>query len=73
MFRDREVTMRLRKTKDSKTQPQDIPMKEDRLPAYTKAAQKIMLTGVAAVYGYVLVDTYRQKTVAKTICRNQNR
>lgn len=67
MFKNREL--RIKVAKDEKKNEREIPMKEDRFPIYKDAAKKAFIGVTLAVYGYVIVDTYRQKTVAEAVYR----
>jgi hypothetical protein len=65
MFKNRQVEVRVRK--DDKTKTETTLSVEDELKrkeAYTRFAQKIIITAAVAVYGYVVVDTFRQTMVA---------
>lgn len=66
MFKNRVMTVKINKDDKTKDAP-PRPMREDRFPLYKDAAKKAFIAGTMAVYGYVLVDTYRQKTVAQAI------
>lgn len=71
LFKNREMRITVNK-KDEPKEHYEIPMKQDRLPAYTEAAKKIVISGALVVYGYVLMDTYRQTQVVKAAYRPQS-
>lgn len=71
-FKNREMRIKVVKN-DEKKSEYAIPMKEDRLPTYADAAKKIVITGALVVYGYVVMDTFRQTQVAKVVYRNDER
>ena len=70
-FKNRE--MRIKVVKNDEKKIHEIPMKEDRLPAYADAAKKIVITGALVVYGYVVMDTFRQTQVAKVVYQDRER
>jgi len=64
MFRKREVTLQVRKA----SKPEDVITVKEENSKSEKLMQlvpKILVGGVIAVYGYVLLDTYRQVTIAQ--------
>lgn len=63
MFRNREFVIRTRKT--NPTDPVAPVNDEKKTEVFTRFAQKLVITTAAAIYGYVLVDTFRQVKVAQ--------
>lgn len=66
--RKRELAIQLRKVKPEPAQPQTLEETE-RVATITEKAVKLafktVLLGAGCVYGYVLVDTFRQVKIAE--------
>lgn len=65
MFKNRELSVRMRKAEKAKTET--TVDDEKKSEAYARAAQKIIITGAIAVYGYLVIDGYRQIKVAEIV------
>lgn len=65
MFRKREFRIQMHKAQ--KPESTDTTPKENQLgEKLLQLAPKILIGGVFALYGYVLLDTYRQVSVAQS-------
>lgn len=65
MFKNREMTVRFKKADKPKDEPETPVVDTNKIEMLTHLGQKVVVAGALAVYGYVVVDTFRQTQVAK--------
>ena len=67
LFRDRELTVRMHKVKDEAEPIVKNPLfnVDVDLDELKRLGKKTVIAGVAIVYGFVLMDTFRQVQVEK--------
>lgn len=62
----RELSIQIRKAeKPKETEEKPVEALDPRLERYTRAIIKVGVATAFSVYGYVLLDTYRQVVVAQ--------
>ena len=65
--KNREVRIRINKTDEDKQEPV-VPRDHTKLiNTMTDVGKKVVIAGALTLYGYVLVDTYRQVKVAEVV------